>query len=330
MHKRPLFSIVIPTYNKSEDLKNAINSVFKQTYKDFELIISDNDSSDNTKQIVNSYKEIRIKYFKNSKNIGRIKNVERAINLTKGKYVILQGDDDYLYSKYCLLSLSKIIKNKDYGFVRLNYASNKDGKLFDFRVSKSFDKDMILKAGQGNDKVFNFIQKIDPYFMTGICFINNFNKKVSFIDSELAPWFNILFYNAKKYGAYYYSEHFFIAKWVSKPIHPFYILVNNKFTFEKYLDYASQLISEKEFYSFKKKLFNQVISLFPLAKVSLGNISLVKCANRILHLHSQYRFSLYFWLNYIGSLLTPKFVILKLKEYYLTRIISTYEIKKIT
>jgi len=329
MHKRPFFSIVIPTYNRAENLKFAIANILEQAFEDYELIVSNNNSTDRTDEAIKEFKDNRIIYIKNKTNIGWIRNIEKSINLAKGKYVILQGDDDYLYSKDRLFNLSKILKNKNYGFIRLNYASNKDGKLFDFRVSKSFDKDMILKPGQENNKVFNFILKTDPYFMTGICFRNNFPNKVRFMDSELAPWFNIIYYNAKKYGAYYYSKYFFIATWISRPMHPFYILVNNKFTFEKYIDNASKLISEKEFHNFKKKLLGQVISLFPLLKLSLGNKSLIKCANRVLYLYPPYKFSIYFWLNFICSFLAPRVVIKKLKEYYLSRIINTYEVKMI-
>lgn len=230
----PFFSVCIPTYNKSEDLKNAINSVLEQTYKDFELIISDNNSPDDTKQIVQSCKDKRIKYFKNSNNIGWIKNLKKAISKANGEYVLLQGDDDYMITSDCLQSLYKILKNKEYGFVRLNYLSNKNGIMFNFKDNKLFSKDMSLISKKNNYEVFEFIQKIDPYFLTGICFKNNPTKKISFINSELAPWFKIIFYNSKNGGAYYSSKYFFIAKWISQKIHPFYFLKNNKFMFELY------------------------------------------------------------------------------------------------
>ena len=59
------FSIIIPTFNRSQFITNAINSVLNQTYKNWELVIVDDESTDDTKEIVNNFqkKDKRIKYF---------------------------------------------------------------------------------------------------------------------------------------------------------------------------------------------------------------------------------------------------------------------------
>jgi glycosyltransferase involved in cell wall biosynthesis len=317
----PFFSIIIPTYNKSEDLKNAINSVLKQTYKDYELIVSDNHSADKTQQLVHSYKEKRIKYFRNKKNIGWIANLEFAIANGKGKYILFQGDDDYMYSKDSLKNLYKLLKNKEYGFIRLNYLSNKNGIIFDFKKNKLFSKDVSLIPNKNNDEIFDFIQKVDPYFLTGICFRNKFPKKIDFINSELAPWFKIIFYNTKNGGAYYCSKYFFIAKWVSKKSHPFYLLKNNQFTFENYLNEVSKVIKEKEFDEFRRKLFSQIISSFPLAKLNTGSKNLMNCSRRLLNLFPKYKYSFVFWIFLVMSILTPKFILKIMRQLFLINII---------
>ena len=63
----PTFSIVIPTYNQSSLLKNAILSVVNQTYKNFEIIVIDNFSNDSTESVVKSFQTEKIKYFKKKK-----------------------------------------------------------------------------------------------------------------------------------------------------------------------------------------------------------------------------------------------------------------------
>jgi len=61
--EKPFFSIVIPTYNRGNYLKLAIKSILRQNYDDYEIIITDNASTDNTKEVIYSFRNKKIKYF---------------------------------------------------------------------------------------------------------------------------------------------------------------------------------------------------------------------------------------------------------------------------
>ena len=89
------FSIVIPTYNRANHLKTAIESVLKQSFKDWELIIVDDGSTDNTKEIVNSYKIERIKYFY-QENKERSAARNNGIRKATGEWICFLDSDDYL------------------------------------------------------------------------------------------------------------------------------------------------------------------------------------------------------------------------------------------
>jgi glycosyltransferase involved in cell wall biosynthesis len=87
-------SVIIPTYNRAHLLTQAIDSVLNQTFTDFELIIVDNYSGDNTESVVKSYKDKRIRYFKNQ-NRGLIGvNRNYGIQESKGEYISFLDDDD--------------------------------------------------------------------------------------------------------------------------------------------------------------------------------------------------------------------------------------------
>lgn len=105
-------SIVIPTRNRLEYLKSAIASVLNQKYENWEIVISDNDSNDNTEDYVLELKEPRIVYSKTEKFISVTDNWNRALNLSTGDYVILIGDDDCIM-KDSLELLSSLIKSYD-------------------------------------------------------------------------------------------------------------------------------------------------------------------------------------------------------------------------
>jgi glycosyltransferase involved in cell wall biosynthesis len=92
----PHVSIGIPVYNGEKYLKIAIDSVLAQTYTDFELIISDNASTDSTQQICQEYaaRDSRIRYCRSEENLGAAKNFRRVFELARGKYFKWVAHDD--------------------------------------------------------------------------------------------------------------------------------------------------------------------------------------------------------------------------------------------
>ena len=94
----PLVSVVTITYNSERFIKNAIDSILHSSYKNFELIIGDDCSTDGTWSIVAEYSDPRICKYRNSSNIGEYKNRNKAIQLAKGDYLVfIDGDDVLLY-----------------------------------------------------------------------------------------------------------------------------------------------------------------------------------------------------------------------------------------
>lgn len=96
MQRKPIISVTIATYNRSHLLPRAINSVLNQTYQNFELIIVDDCSTDNTKDIIKSFTDNRIIYHRHKKNKGLLAAVNTGWDLSKGKYQCKLDDDDEL------------------------------------------------------------------------------------------------------------------------------------------------------------------------------------------------------------------------------------------
>lgn len=92
----PLVSIALATYNGEKFLKEQLNSLIEQTYKNIEIVISDDGSSDSTITILDEFKkkDSRILYSKNPKPAGFKKNFERAISLCNGNFIFLCDQDD--------------------------------------------------------------------------------------------------------------------------------------------------------------------------------------------------------------------------------------------
>lgn len=89
----PLVSVVLCTYNTAKYIESAINSVLSQTYNNFELIIWDDGSTDNTKEIVESYHDKRLRYYYHE-NTGLGMSLRLACDIVKGKYIARMDSDD--------------------------------------------------------------------------------------------------------------------------------------------------------------------------------------------------------------------------------------------
>lgn len=87
-------SVILPTYNRAECLGEAINSVLAQTYEDFELLIVDDGSTDNTREIVEKYSDSRIQYYKLDINGGQSKARNYGMRLAKGEFIAFEDSDD--------------------------------------------------------------------------------------------------------------------------------------------------------------------------------------------------------------------------------------------
>lgn len=92
--KIPLVSVVMPTYNGEIYIAEAIESILNQAYTNFEFIIVDDGSTDNTSTIITSYNDSRIIYIKKDKNSGIADSLNLGISKAKGKYIARMDDDD--------------------------------------------------------------------------------------------------------------------------------------------------------------------------------------------------------------------------------------------
>jgi glycosyltransferase involved in cell wall biosynthesis len=96
----PAVSVVIPTYNRADVLQRAINSVLNQTFTDFELIIVDDYSADNTEKVVDKYDDERISYIRFNENCGANAARNTGIKASNGDYVSFLDSDDEFHVKH--------------------------------------------------------------------------------------------------------------------------------------------------------------------------------------------------------------------------------------
>ena len=108
-----LVSVVLATYNGEKYIREQLDSILSQTISDFELVVCDDCSSDNTFSIICDYSKLdtRIKVFQNTKNLGFLKNFEKAFALCSGDYIACCDQDDVWTSNHLEILLNHIEKN---------------------------------------------------------------------------------------------------------------------------------------------------------------------------------------------------------------------------
>ena len=108
-------TVLMPVHNGRKYLRDAIESILNQTYEDFEFLIINDGSTDNTLHIIKSYVDSRIKLINNKKNIGLIKSLNKGIKRSKGEYIARMDADDVSFKNRLQTQVDFMEKHKDIG-----------------------------------------------------------------------------------------------------------------------------------------------------------------------------------------------------------------------
>ena len=117
----PKVSIIIVVYNSEKYIDCAIQSIKKQKYKNWELVIVNDCSNDLTKEIIKKYKSKKIRIINLKKNIGAYRATDLAFKKITGKYVAILDSDDYSHSERIIKQVTELEKNPKIGLVLTKY-----------------------------------------------------------------------------------------------------------------------------------------------------------------------------------------------------------------
>lgn len=147
----PLVSIIMPAYNVEKYIVTAVESILNQTYKNLELLICDDGSSDKTWAIIQKFSDPRIKKFKNRKNIGNLKTTNFLFAECKGEFIGIQDADDYCALNKIELQLMAFEGDLKLGMVGTNHiVLNPQGEAYRCGVCPLTYDEITLDAEKGN------------------------------------------------------------------------------------------------------------------------------------------------------------------------------------
>lgn len=129
MHSTPYVSIIIATFNREKLLREAIHSVFAQTYQNFELIIIDDGSTDNTSSMIKEFTDSRL-HYQHLPNQGRSKARNVGLSLAKGKYITFLDSDDLYHPEKLALQTAYLDAHPETGMIYTSaYCIDETGNL---------------------------------------------------------------------------------------------------------------------------------------------------------------------------------------------------------
>jgi abequosyltransferase len=157
--RQKIFSVCIPTYNRSRLLPELLESILSQEYEDYEIVICENDSPErnNIREIVSDYKTRTphtICYFENERNIGYDANIRRLVSCATGKYVIFIGNDDLLAPGALSTAASALKRYGNVGVILRTYATfDKTPDKID-QVFRYFPEERFFPPGESTIVTF--------------------------------------------------------------------------------------------------------------------------------------------------------------------------------
>ena len=168
-----LVSVIMPTYNCGKFIEETINTVINQTYKNWELVIVDDCSKDNTQEIVEKLKlkDSRIKYFKFEENQGAAMARTKAMKMAKGDYMAFLDSDD-LWEKEKIEKQLKFMKDNNYNFTctaykQIDEQGNDKNKIIKAKEKVNYNR-LLLDCPVGNSTVMYNVGNLGKFEVPNI------------------------------------------------------------------------------------------------------------------------------------------------------------------
>lgn len=170
----PMVSVCIPVYNNAKYLKETLVSILNQTYKDTEIIVGDNASTEDIERVLFELGRDKFIYYKNETNLGYAGNCNKLIDMARGKYVAIYHGDDIYLPGIIEEEVKTLEENKEAGAAfSLGKIINAEGKESNLRTLRNIARNIRIRfLVEKRYKNGNFIINLDTYIKF-ICKMHN-------------------------------------------------------------------------------------------------------------------------------------------------------------
>lgn len=322
------FSILIPTYNGAKIIGETLRSILSQSFSNYEIVIQDDSSKDNTEEVIKSFKDSRIKLFKNKKNLGYTKNIEEARKKATGEIIYLMGQDDIL-GKNALAATYKAFKtSEDIGAVtRPYYWFDKDINT-PVRAKEQLNpfKDEIVKITDDYSRIITVYKTLDQ--LSGLAF------RAEYMDlpfhQDVFPCHVYPFASIFKKHPIVFLKDYVVAVRISSSQSRNQSRIYNKSPILSWVEMFNTIFYEKKYHALRDYCIRNFVAVNYIGLVQIKNYSThsyLYTLREIFYLIKYRRQNLVnpiFWFFALGTLMTPTILLRPMVDWYKRRINSLW------
>lgn len=318
------FSILVPTYNGADFIEDTLKSILSQSFDNFELIIQDDASKDNTEEIVKSFNDERIIFYKNKENLGYPRNLEDLRKKATGDIIYLMGQDDIL-AQGALLNTYKAFKiSEDIGAVtRPYYWFDKDiNTPVRAKEQLSPNKDEIVQIIDNYKRVIMVFKTLDQ--LSGLAYRRKFMDLP--FHEDIFPCHVYPFASIFKKHPVVFLKDYNVAVRIRSSQCRSVSSIYNKSPLQSWVDFFNNVFFENKFGELREYCIKNFVAKNYVGLVQIRNYAKYRYLWREIYLLLKYRWqNLYnpqFWFFSLGCVIMPSFLLIPMVDWYKNKINS--------
>lgn len=316
--------IIIPTYNGSTFIIETIKSIISQSYKNFRIVISDDDSKDNTVSLIKKIGDSRIFIIKNKNNLGYSKNLEKARQQTTADIIYLMGQDDIMAKDTLKNTINAFKKNPKIGAVTRPYFWFDKNIKIPVRAKEQLNskKDTVVKITDNPKKVIRVFQTLDQ--LSGLAYRRQFMKLPFHQDifpCHIYPFVDIF----KKHPVVFLKDYNIAVRIASSQTRSL-SSIYNKSPLLSWVEMVKSIFFEKRMIKIQRYLIKNFITKNYVGLVQIRNYAKYRYLIREIYYLVKFNWTNIlnptFWFFSIGSIITPTSLLIPAVDFYKNKIYS--------
>ena len=312
------FSILIPTYKGAAVVGDTLKSILSQSFSNYEIIISEDASGDNIKEVVHSFNDSRIKFFQNEKNLGYPGNLEAARQRATGDIIYLMGQDDILAEDSLADTYNAFESDEDIGVVTRPYFWFHDDihKAVRAKVQLNPKQDEVVSMSDDYSRIITLFHTLDQ--LSGLAYRAKYFDipfHPDIFPCHVYPFASIF----KNHKATFLKDHR-IAVRIETSQARFLSSIYDKSPVQTWVTLFESVFSGDKYRDFRKHMIENFVAKNYIGTVQIKNFGKYKYVFREIALLIKYRwknfFNPMFWVISFGCVFIPATWLIRMVDWY--------------